>query len=51
LDFIGTAGADAEFCASPGAVTTPNSVAAIVTAKMIRLFMRSAPSRADEVRA
>jgi hypothetical protein len=32
------AGADSEFCASAGTATTPNSAAAIVTAK-IRLLM------------
>jgi hypothetical protein len=54
LDFTGAAaaGADSEFCASAGAATTPNSVAAIVRAK-IRLLMKLLPAltRADELRA
>jgi hypothetical protein len=43
------AGDDPEFCASAWAATTPNSVAAIVRAK-IRLLMNRLPAlaRADE---
>src|SRR5271170_8068336 len=54
LDFMGgvAAGAESEFCASAGAATTPNSAAAIVTAKT-RLLMNLLPAlaRADELRA
>src|SRR5271154_3180018 len=44
-DFMGAAAAgdDSEFCASAGAATTPNSAAAIVTAK-IRLLMNLLPA-------
>ena len=38
LDFVGAAAGGAEFCATAGAATMPNSAAAIVTAK-IRLLM------------
>ena len=55
FNFMGAAGAghDSELCASAGTATTPNSAAAIVTAKMIRLLTNLLPAfaRADEVRA
>lgn len=43
LAFMGAAAAGDyfEFCARPGAATTPNKAAAIVTAPMIRLLMIS----------
>src|SRR5271170_6208649 len=41
LDFTG--GADSD-CARTGAATSPNSAAAIVTAKMIRLLMNLLPA-------
>jgi hypothetical protein len=48
-DFAGpgatAAGADSEFCASDGAATTPNSVAAIATVK-IRLLINFLPALA-----
>jgi hypothetical protein len=48
-----TTGADFEFVASAGAATTPNSVAAFVTANMIRPLINFLPALAgaDEARA
>src|SRR5271170_2913746 len=54
FDFIGAAAAGADSdCARAGAATSPDSAAAIVTAKMIRLLMNLLPAlaRADELRA
>src|SRR5271155_532243 len=45
FDFIGAAAAGADSdCARAGAATSPNSAAAIVTAKMIRLLMNLLPA-------